>query len=111
MIVEYSLNCVVLHVCIVSYMLHYLYVVFLMIRRPPRSTRTDTLFPYTTLFRSARLVLRACGACLRLHRAPPLRSPAKRGGSGSSPRSGRQSLWSPAASGLQRRSPWRSPLV
>src|SRR3546814_12155257 len=30
----------------------YLYF-FLMIRRPPRSTRTDTLFPYTTLFRSA----------------------------------------------------------
>src|SRR3546814_18811267 len=29
--------------------LHFL---FLMIRRPPRSTRTDTLFPYTTLFRS-----------------------------------------------------------
>src|SRR3546814_3064393 len=26
-----------------------------MIRRPPRSTRTDTLFPYTTLFRSVRL--------------------------------------------------------
>src|SRR3546814_12683604 len=26
---------------------------FLIIRRPPRSTRTDTLFPYTTLFRSA----------------------------------------------------------
>src|SRR3546814_11928051 len=26
---------------------------FLMIRRPPRSTRTDTLFPYTTLFRSS----------------------------------------------------------
>src|SRR3546814_5112973 len=26
---------------------------FLMIRRPPRSTRTDTLFPYATLFRSA----------------------------------------------------------
>src|SRR3546814_15151854 len=32
---------------------------FLMIRRPPRSTRTDTLFPYTTLFRSAASV----GAC------------------------------------------------
>src|SRR3546814_8502495 len=31
-----------MHVCIC----------FLMIRRPPRSTRTDTLFPYTTLFRS-----------------------------------------------------------
>src|SRR3546814_4209898 len=32
----------------------YLVVFFLMIRRPPRSTRTDTLFPYTTLFRSQR---------------------------------------------------------
>src|SRR3546814_15846768 len=30
-----------------------------MIRRPPRSTRTDTLFPYTTLFRSASYVLAA----------------------------------------------------
>src|SRR3546814_11060684 len=30
------------------------YVFFLLIRRPPRSTRTDTLFPYTTLFRSCR---------------------------------------------------------
>src|SRR3546814_19247775 len=30
---------------------------FLMIRRPPRSTRTDTLFPYTTLFRSAMALL------------------------------------------------------
>src|SRR3546814_19629611 len=40
----------------VSYLI-YLYICccsffFLMIRRPPRSTRTDTLFPYTTLFRS-----------------------------------------------------------
>src|SRR3546814_1760097 len=32
------------------------FVFFLMIRRPPRSTRTDTLFPYTTLFRSHHLV-------------------------------------------------------
>src|SRR3546814_10971997 len=30
-----------------------LFFFFLSIRRPPRSTRTDTLFPYTTLFRSA----------------------------------------------------------
>src|SRR3546814_15839862 len=30
----------------------YVFFFFLMIRRPPRSTRTDTLFPYTTLFRS-----------------------------------------------------------
>src|SRR3546814_16216393 len=29
-----------------------MFLVFVMIRRPPRSTRTDTLFPYTTLFRS-----------------------------------------------------------
>src|SRR3546814_11266729 len=29
---------------------------FLMIRRPPRSTRTDTLFPYTTLFRSRGMI-------------------------------------------------------
>src|SRR3546814_11816092 len=40
-----------------SLVLHYvmfvfLFFLFLMIRRPPRSTRTDTLFPYTTLFRS-----------------------------------------------------------
>src|SRR3546814_11891035 len=33
------------------------YFVFLIIRRPPRSTRTDTLFPYTTLFRSWVLAL------------------------------------------------------
>src|SRR3546814_17437969 len=33
---------------------------FLMIRRPPRSTRTDTLFPYTTLFRSVMFAVRRC---------------------------------------------------
>src|SRR3546814_8456968 len=33
-----------------------------MIRRPPRSTRTDTLFPYTTLFRSLRLFICECYA-------------------------------------------------
>src|SRR3546814_20165071 len=40
----------------------HLFVFFLMIRRPPRSTRTDTLFPYTTLFRSVRLC-RVPGLC------------------------------------------------
>src|SRR3546814_1191164 len=42
---------------------------FLMIRRPPRSTRTDTLFPYTTLFRSCRgcSVLRSLGPVLPAH--------------------------------------------
>src|SRR3546814_8577721 len=41
---------------------------FLMIRRPPRSTRTDTLFPYTTLFRSeyAKIVVRVRPESLRL---------------------------------------------
>src|SRR3546814_3456531 len=34
---------------------------FLMIRRPPRSTRTDTLFPYTTLFRSPDTTAQASG--------------------------------------------------
>src|SRR3546814_14134669 len=38
-----------------------------MIRRPPRSTRTDTLFPYTTLFRSA---YRYDGGKGRLHDFP-----------------------------------------
>src|SRR3546814_17213666 len=32
--------------------MYFIALFFLMIRRPPRSTRTDTLFPYTTLFRS-----------------------------------------------------------
>src|SRR3546814_16992621 len=43
-------------ICLISVMdswfIRLVYVFFLMIRRPPRSTRTDTLFPYTTLFRS-----------------------------------------------------------
>src|SRR3546814_2294946 len=39
--------------CILSgYSVLVVFFFFLMIRRPPRSTRTDTLFPYTTLFRS-----------------------------------------------------------
>src|SRR3546814_13330194 len=35
--------------------LFFIFFFFLRIRRPPRSTRTDTLFPYTTLFRSHEL--------------------------------------------------------
>src|SRR3546814_5277444 len=34
-----------------------------MIRRPPRSTRTDTLFPYTTLFRSTAVKRMIAGGC------------------------------------------------
>src|SRR3546814_13845276 len=43
-----------------------------MIRRPPRSTRTDTLFPYTTLFRSRDLSTRVLGQDLSM---PVLISP------------------------------------
>src|SRR3546814_1771980 len=52
-----------------------------MIRRPPRSTRTDTLFPYTTLFRSCRGRLDDFAKLGRVHRrrtcdvGPALRAP------------------------------------
>src|SRR3546814_4596538 len=57
-----------------------------MIRRPPRSTRTDTLFPYTTLFRSrARSARRRTGSArsprpapTRPRTAPPPRSVRRR---------------------------------
>src|SRR3546814_3847173 len=74
---------------------------FFMIRRPPRSTRTDTLFPFTTLFRSQRRVPPCDGPARRAaavrqragtvrnrgraarrrphHRAVPARRPAVRG--------------------------------
>src|SRR3546814_3603454 len=42
-----------------------------MIRRPPRSTRTDTLFPYTTLFRSPGLVPRSRQRGAALSRCGP----------------------------------------
>src|SRR3546814_16342400 len=66
------------------------YFFFLMIRRPPRSTRTDTLFPYTTLFRSSNIQFgrltvlapitviierrRPIGPIARLEKRIPLRS-------------------------------------
>src|SRR3546814_1987663 len=57
---------------------------FLMIRRTPRSTRTDTLFPYTTLFRSLRPCLTAAphhpfigGEAFQRHR-PARVHPARR---------------------------------
>src|SRR3546814_7192243 len=48
LVVEYLIYWVL---CV--YVTEICFIFFLMIRRPPRSTRTDTLFPYTTLFRSA----------------------------------------------------------
>src|SRR3546814_10482608 len=58
-----------------------------MIRRPPRSTRTDTLFPYTTLFRSASQPLRTapgprCGLRVRAGKAAPARHLRARAGRG-----------------------------
>src|SRR3546814_10603660 len=47
--------CVALIICY-----SYLFIFFLTIRPPPRSTRTDTLFPYTTLFRSQRYNIEHC---------------------------------------------------
>src|SRR3546814_14456491 len=74
-----------------------LVVFFLMIRRPPRSTRTDTLFPYTTLFRSrgvrggalrrgaggvppgSRCAARGCRHQLQRRERPPPTEPPRRG--------------------------------
>src|SRR3546814_15787798 len=48
-----------------------------MIRRPPRSTRTDTLFPYTTLFRSPlRALVLAAGLCVCAAQAQEIPPPA-----------------------------------
>src|SRR3546814_5605110 len=40
-----------------------------MVRRPPRSTRTDTLFPYTTLFRSTAITFRNAETSVRFERS------------------------------------------
>src|SRR3546814_11332215 len=62
----------------VRHVFFFLIFFFLMIRRPPRSTRTDTLFPYTTLFRSVAApaagdadLLRRPGGLLQQQHAPP----------------------------------------
>src|SRR3546814_7717704 len=57
---------------------------FLMIRRPPRSTRADTLFPYTTLFRSA-IDGELLDPCRQRNRPPDKRTGAL-GGIGDFPR-------------------------
>src|SRR3546814_7674316 len=51
---------------------------FLMIRRPPRSTRTDTLFPYTTLFRSSCGSACVIGVLQSHHRATSMATPISR---------------------------------
>src|SRR3546814_20893826 len=69
-VMNFSSACFFFTVDLFVLSLFFLYCVFfLMIRRPPRSTRTDTLFPYTTLFRSCDL----CRRCLFSVREPPSR--------------------------------------
>src|SRR3546814_8094464 len=57
------------------------FVFFLMIRRPPRSTRTDTLFPYTTLFRSLghpHFIHKVADLCNDPHQVAALQPQARR---------------------------------
>src|SRR3546814_1535473 len=68
-----------------------------MIRRPPRSTRTDTLFPYTTLFRSGRRAPYSTG---------PGRKPAEDRRSGHGEKEGRRS-WSGLSLSDAARTPYR----
>src|SRR3546814_4937662 len=74
-------------------------IVFLMIRRPPRSTHTDTLFPYTTLFRSEE-DHQAAEGCRKL---PRIRQPS--GVDGAERRSGHPART--ASAGAARRRPFR----
>src|SRR3546814_17002381 len=80
-----SLVIIMISFCVCCVLILYFFIFFfLMIRRPPRSTRTDTLFPYTTLFRSRGPSLRigsigreqGAEAVLRdpSHGSPPIRS-------------------------------------
>src|SRR3546814_20572482 len=59
------------YLMVLSVSIRLMFVFFLMIRRPPRSTRTDTLFPYTTLFRSAQVDQR--GFVAKMQRALAIR--------------------------------------
>src|SRR3546814_20039394 len=59
-------------------LLNYVFIFFVMIRRPPRSTRTDTLFPYTTLFRSPSRRWPRLGAAATSWRCSPPTTPASR---------------------------------
>src|SRR3546814_12127686 len=78
----------------------------LMLLRPPRSTRTDTLFPYTTLFRSGCAVLRQ-GACSPFQGAASCAFPHRGAVTAPRQRQGRQT--SVARRGLARA--WLSGLM
>src|SRR3546814_16540891 len=76
--IQVCVEFIVLLMCVIFF--------FLMIRRPPRSTRTDTLFPYTTLFRTTAARLpRPCPAplvtgALGYHGSPGQTTEAAAGG-------------------------------
>src|SRR3546814_20080364 len=57
-------DCVFVIFLDMSFTIKFMIFFFLMILRPPRSTRTDTLFPYTTLFRSVAVALDETGHAL-----------------------------------------------
>src|SRR3546814_8509109 len=67
------------------------FVFFLMIRRPPISTRTDTLFPYTTLFRSQRPRPAALRGAVRGTAAPAARDRERAEAGAGDHRTGRRS--------------------
>src|SRR3546814_2119210 len=66
---------------------------FLMIRRPPRSTRTDTLFPYTTLFRSRRGLMFGLAGFVAFSLAPGLGLPPELPGMPAADLGARQFWW------------------
>src|SRR3546814_16378877 len=61
-IITFSMSCLIIYCYCLCCSYFYFLFFFLMIRRPPRSTRTDTLFPYTTLFRSHAALAHPCAA-------------------------------------------------
>src|SRR3546814_2929889 len=72
-----SRRCVITHITVCDCCHFLVLFFFLMIRRTPRSTRTDTLFPYTTLFRSPRSsAMRRSHRQLFPHRLLPSAMPA-----------------------------------
>src|SRR3546814_20054825 len=68
-----------------------------MVRRPPRSTRTDTLFPYTTLFRSL-----ALAPATALRRQPSVRAPGSQRATAQPPKPA-QVRRAPCTPGVARR--------
>src|SRR3546814_17367070 len=89
---------------------------FLRIRRPPRSTRTDTLFPYPTLFRSPapsspapsyfrRTIPHSCGTRARFRGTARSSAPAYRGSASprNDARTGCHGGWSPYSGGRGNR--------